>query len=199
MTLVRRVFSVLCVFAAVFSTQVFASSLPEWDGVYLRSQDGSYEEMRPVASVRMFFAPDGAASYMTTDYTVIPADKFKGILIKGKDFIGTVLFHPMRRDRELSLADLFRSKKEAKFLDRFTKPINPGFYMPRKRKEGDDGIYFEPSKEPRQFFGAADEGCFVHLIVGNGTYYIFGIGAPVGTEPTASPATTDPERSANAQ
>lgn len=199
MTSVRRVFLVLCVFAAVFSTQVFASNLPEWDGVYLRSQDGSYEEMKPVlSSVRISTSPQGDVYYTTTDYTVIPASKFKGIYIKGKDFTKQVTFFRMRRDTEMSWGNLF-SRKQGKFIDRFVLESNRIRFTPRSRQEGTDGFYYEPLPDALHFFGAADEGRFVHLIVGNGTYYIFGIGASEGTEPAAAPAAAAPERGANAQ
>ncbi|RQW82638.1 MAG: hypothetical protein EHM79_17935 [Geobacter sp.] len=172
-----KVLSILGFCLVVFSTQVFASDLPEWDGVYLRYQDNSFEELKPVSSVRMNFSPRGVSYYSTSDYTIIPSNRFKGIFVKGVDLIGKVSFYPMNRDREMSLSDLFRSKKENKFLDRFTLKPNPGFYTPRKRPEGADGLYFEPSKEALQFFGSAEEGYFVQLVAGNGTYFIFGIGA----------------------
>lgn len=171
-----KVLSILGFCLVVFSTQVFASNLPEWDGVYLRYQDNSFEELKPVSSVRMNYSPRGVSYYTTSDYTIIPSNRFKGIFVKGMNLISKVLFYPMNRSREMSLSDMFRSKKENKFLDRFALEPKSGFYTPRKRREGEDGLYFEPSKEAQQFFGSAEEGYFVQLVAGNGTYFIFGIG-----------------------
>ena len=197
MSAFMRVLASLCFCLAVYATQASASDLPEWDGVYLRYQDNSFEEMKPVSSsVRISTSPQGIQYYTTTDYAVIPASKFKGIYIKGKDFIRKVSFYPMERDTELSWGNLF-SRKKGKFIDRFIADSSGKRFAPRTRQEGTAGIYYEPSLDALHFFGAVERGCFVQLFVGNGNYYIFGIGAEAA--PEAASGAVVPEGGANAK
>jgi hypothetical protein len=192
-----RVLASFCFCLAVYATQASASDLPEWDGVYFRYQDNSYEEIKPVlSSVKISTSPQGDTYYTTTDYTVIPASKFKGIYIKGKDFTKKVSFYPMRRDTEMSWGNLF-SRKQGKFIDRFVLESNRIRFTPRSRQEGTDGFYYEPLPDALHFFGAVERGCFVQLFVGNGNYFIFGIGAEAPPE-VASEAVV-PEGGANAK
>ncbi len=152
----------------------FASSFPEWDGVYLKDVDGNYEELKEVASVRVNSSPSGTIYYSTKDYTIISPKKFKGLIIKGKDLITDVKFRPLERNTEISLSALFNRSK-AKFQDLFSLESRKGYFELRSRHEGDDARYYEPPKEAMQFFGSAEKGYFVLLNVANGKYYIFGI------------------------
>jgi len=156
-----------------------AAELPEWDGVYLKDKDGNYEELKNVTNVRINSAPQGTLYYNTKDFSIIPAEKFKGIFIKGKDLLKSVSFAYADRGTEMSLVALFNRNKR-KYIDQISVEPNARLYELKSRQVGEDARYFEPPTEAYQFFGTAAEGHFVKLDVGNGKYYFFGIDTAKG-------------------
>jgi hypothetical protein len=163
----------------LFTSLPYASNdSPEWDGVYLKDRQGSFEEMKEVSKVTINSSPRGILYYNTKDFTIIPPERFKGILVKGKDFLQKVTFMYVERSTQISLIALFNRSK-AKYEDTFSLDPNPKIYELKSRQVSEDSRYYEPGKDAMQVFGTADEGHFVMLKAGNGKIYIFGIKADV--------------------
>ena len=154
----------------------YADSVPEWDGVYLKDRDGNYKELRVVKTVQIVPYRNGNKTYWTSDFTIIPASKFKGIFIKGKTLNDGATFQHVGREKSSSLKSLFSPSTPAQWFDAFFFEYGTRNYDLRNRQEGEDGRYYEPGEEATQLFGSADKGNFVLLLLGNDKGYIFAIG-----------------------
>jgi hypothetical protein len=176
----RKVVLVVLLFFAflMFGCMVlaYADSVPEWDGVYVKDSDGHYTELRVVIKVQIVTYQNGSRTYWTSDFTIIPPSKFKEILIKGKTLNDGATFQHVGREKNSSLKSLLSPSAPPQWFDAFFLDHRTRNYDLRTRQEGGDGRYYEPREEAIQYFGSADKGDFVLLLLGNDTGYIFGIG-----------------------
>ena len=143
-----------------------AETLPDWDGVYLKTVDGQYHELKQIKTYHVVSDPSGNLFYnldgKSIQFTDVPENTFKGILIKGKDLITSCRFRPVYRTRKISLIALFSKKKSAQ--ENKFEFSNQNVFRLRQREVADDAMYFEPEDSAINYFGnAVENGSYVSV------------------------------------
>lgn len=173
------------VFLVIFSHTSFSSDIPEWNGVYIKYNNGEYKTLKMFKEYRIH-ENRRVISYSTSDFNLIPAHDFKGILIKGNENLIKYSIKQARRLEKFSLGGLFGKSEKIDYYDYFNIIDNKSFLrVLREKQETYDSKYFEPTSEASSFFGKSEKGYFVFISVGekqNHKMYIFGITGAAQTD-----------------